>query len=434
MSRTQRAHLPGGRRSTRAIALGAATLTAAALVLYVAVWLGVDRLHVGHSDYVPTYVAGTLLRDHGGSAMYDRALEDPLYRRLNPADHIAKPLPYVSPPAAAALAAPLTLLDLATAYRVWCVLQLVMLLAATVLVVCAAPWPRGTPGTVRLACGGLALAGLGTGEMLLLGQWDGMLALGLAAAYACWRRGRLAAGAAVLGATAALTKPHLCLGLAAFLLAWRDRRVLLAGLAGVASTIVAGTLVAGPGAWVGMLVAARWEATSSERPLAGLVSLSGVGGEIGGQGWLGHGIGFALAGLALGAAYALGRGAHRRPERLESSLGAAVLLSLLAAPHMLPHDMALLAPLIAWTLARATARDAGSGHPWPGPWVCRTIAVVTVLNGAIAVSLTTGRLIDPAVVVPPCLVAGAVLLWLDTRERPPLRRRRPAAIPGAPTG
>ncbi len=407
-------HVPG---SQRLVALGLAGLATLLLVLTLAIWVGVDRLQVAESDYVPTYVAGTLIREHNRGAIYDQSAEGPLYRRLNPGYDLPKILPYISPPAAAALAAPLTLLDLPTAYRVWCALQLLMLAGAAALVVRVAPWPAGTSRSVRIVSGGIALAGVGTFEALLLGQWDGMLALGLAAAYACWRRGRLATGAALLGATAALTKPHLCLGLAAFVLAWHDRRVLLAALGGVASTVLAGTLVAGPGAWLGMLHATRWEATSADRPAADLLSLSGVGGVIGGQGGVGHALGYALGGLAIGAAYLVGRRARRHPERLESALGAALLLSLLAAPHLLPHDMALLTPVIAWTLARAAVRDAGSGRPWPGPWVCRALAVVTVLNGAVAVSLTRGRLIEPAVVVPPCLLVAAGLLWLDTRRR-----------------
>jgi hypothetical protein len=414
-------------RTVRAIALGAAALSLAAMIAYLGVWLRVDRLEVGHSDFVPTYVAGTLLREGHGASIYDTAAERPVYERLTPGDHLLTILPYMSPPAAAAVAAPLTLLDLPTAYRVWGLLQLLLLIGATVLVVRAAPWPATTTGAVRVACGGLALAGLGTGEALLLGQWDGMLALGLAVAYACWRRGRMATGAAVLGLAAGLTKPHLCLGLAALLLAWRDRRMILAGLAGVAATVVAGTLVAGPGAWLGMLHANTWEATSTARPMTDLVGLVGVGGEIGGQGTAGRLIGYGLAALAVAVAFAVGRRTRGRPGLLEPALGCAVLLSLLAAPHILPHDMALLSPVIAWTLARLAGRDAAEGQGWPGRWGLRSVALLALLNGAVAVSLTSGRLIDPALVVPPCLLLGAALLWLDARGA----RLRPAVAPVA---
>ena len=55
------------------------------MIAYLGVWLRIDRLEVGHSDFVPTYVAGTLLREGHGASIYDAAAERPVYERLTPA-------------------------------------------------------------------------------------------------------------------------------------------------------------------------------------------------------------------------------------------------------------------------------------------------------------------------------------------------------------
>ena len=190
-----------------------ATAAIALLAAYVALWSGVTRANIGTSDFTATYVGATLMREGHGAAMYDETLQAPLHAALI-APLQRGNLPFVNPPLAAAAVVPLTLVPLTAAYRIWQAAQLLMLVAAVVIALRAAPWPahlrrRGVEGATALA----ALAGTGTLSLGLLAQWDGFTALGLAGAYALWRRDRGLAGGAVLAATAAIAKPHLAIGL-----------------------------------------------------------------------------------------------------------------------------------------------------------------------------------------------------------------------------
>src|SRR5437588_2062 len=66
----------------------------------------------------------------------------------------------------------------------------------------------------------VALAVPATSNLLGVGQWTGLNALGLAMAYRSWRHHAYASGGVWLAASAAIAKPHLALGLMVFALGW----------------------------------------------------------------------------------------------------------------------------------------------------------------------------------------------------------------------
>src|SRR5579864_1000570 len=235
----------------------------ALILAYAVIWAQVSTFDIGRSDFTAFYVGGTLLREGHAHDLYSEALQAPLHASLIAPDTEAN-LPFVDTPVAAALVLPVTWLALDAAYRLWGVLELAVLILAVVIAVRAAPWPASASGAQRFAAGVAALAGAGTLAVWAQAQWTSLLALGLAVAYARWRKGDLGTGAAVLLASAAVAKPQLALGLLAFMLGWRNRRVLLGGLAGAAAVGLASLALVGPGGVAGFIgivtsSTARWD-------------------------------------------------------------------------------------------------------------------------------------------------------------------------------
>src|ERR1700730_4999066 len=140
-------------RSARLVGAVAIALIAA----YAVVWAQGSTLHIGRSYSASTYVGGTLIRDGQRAHLYDEAAQQKLHARLILPDTEGN-LPYVDAPLAAALAAPVNLLDLRTAYRLWSVLQPAVLTAAIVIAVRSAPWRPDTPRSWKVAAGAAALA------------------------------------------------------------------------------------------------------------------------------------------------------------------------------------------------------------------------------------------------------------------------------------
>ncbi|MDQ6847269.1 MAG: glycosyltransferase 87 family protein [Candidatus Dormibacteraeota bacterium] len=398
--------------------LPAAVVATAALVLlaaYVALWSGVSATNIGTSDFTATYVGATLLREGHGAAMYDHALQAPLHAALI-APLQRGNLPYVNPPVAAGIVVPLTLLPLATAYRIWQAIQLLMLGAAIVVALRAAPWPARLPHPgVRLAIALAALAGTGTLSLGLLAQWDGFTALGLAGAYALWHRNRGFAGGALLAASAAMAKPHLATGLAALLLGWRERRVLAGAATGLAAAVLASLIAAGPAALSGFVGAGVADAT--RWPLASLLGFTGLTGSWLGNGTAAHVLAAAGSLAAVTACIGLGRRVARDRSALEPCLAAATVLSLLASPHLLSHDMVLLAPVLVWMTAWAAGQDGVAA--WPGRHGRAVLAGWVVLSLTTAVDLGADQAAPPGRLVPWALLALAgVLIWqLGPRRR-----------------
>jgi len=391
-------------------ALLAGGLAAALLLTYLVMWSGVSRFEIGRSDFTSTYMGATLLRQGHGTRLYDETLQAPLHARLIAADDHEGNLPFVNPPGAALLALPVSLLDLAPAYRVWSLLQLVLVALGVAAAVRAAPWSSTTPRPVRIAAWLVGTAGAGAANTLLLGQWDGLLTLGVGMAYASWRRERGGAAGAWLAAVALLAKPHLFFGVAAFLLGRRDRRALLGALGALAGVGALSLLLVGPH---GMVDFARISLGGTDRwPLRSLLGFTGLFGS-----WLGNApAAHALAAVGSVAAVALcaALGARsRQPLQFEPALAGTLALTLVASPHLLGQDLALLAPATAWLLAWAAARDRRPA--WPGFAGRRVLLLWVLLNCTAALDFGNSQPAPPGRIVPIALAALGVVAWRATR-------------------
>jgi len=175
-------------------------VAAVLLASYAITWAQVTPGRERGTDFSASYVAALLLRSGDGAHLYDQQLEHARHLELLPPGTVID-LPFITPPTTALLALPLVALDAGTAFRVWSLLELAMLVLAVWIAIRAGPWSllrmRGPRAAVLL----MAVAGGGTYAFLLLGQIDGITALGLAAAYAAWRKDRPApAGFAEYGA------------------------------------------------------------------------------------------------------------------------------------------------------------------------------------------------------------------------------------------
>jgi hypothetical protein len=386
-------------------ALLAGGLACALLLTYLALWLGVSRLEIGRSDFTSTYMGATLLRQGHGSRLYDESLQAPLHARLiAPGDHEGN-LPFVNPPGAALLALPVSALDLPAAYRVWSLLQVVLLALGVAAAVRAAPWPRSTPRGVRPAAWLLGVAGAGTANTLLLGQWDGLLTLGVGMAYASWRHDHNEAAGAWLAAVAVLAKPHLFFGVAAFLLGRRDRRALLGAVGGLAVVGALSLLLVGPH---GMVDFASISLGGTDRwPLRSLLGFTGLFGS-----WLGnsasaHALAAVCSVVAVAACVVLGA-RSRRVDMFEPTLAGTLVLSLVASPHLLGQDLALLAPAAAWLLAWAR---------WPSAKGLRVLVLWVLLNAVATLDFGNSQPAPPGRLVPIALALLGLLAWRWTAVR-----------------
>src|SRR5438105_2465298 len=384
---------------------------AGALILgYALVWSHVSHSDVGRSDFTAFYVGGTLLREGHGAQLYNEALQQPLHTALIAPDTEGN-LPFVNSPLAAALVAPATIFDLHLAYRIWGVLELGLLILAVVIAVRSAPWPETVPRVWKLAAGLAALGSMGTLTVLAQAQWTPVVALGLALAYRDWRRGNDARGAAVLVVTAGIAKPHLALGLLAFMLGWRNRRVILGALGGALAFGVASLLLVGPSGIAGFIGIAASSTTRWDlRHMLSVVGLAGT--------YLGNGAGARIAAAvasvgACAVAYWLGSRVRRDRRRLDVALAGATVLSLLAAPHAYPHDLVLLAPALAWSVALAFRRaDVLQPSARRGRLLAVVFGLWTLINVAALVDFSDGAAFPPGQLTALTLIAAAVVAWV----------------------
>ncbi len=375
------------------------------VVVFVVRWIAEKPTEIAESDFVPLQVAGVILREGHAAQLYDPVLQSRVYAAVTQSSHPGT-LFYIHAPIAAVLMAPFTLAGLDAAFRLWGLVQLACLVAAVVIAARAAQMPPRRGGVGALAAGvGLALPA--TLVMLLQGQDVGLPALLLACAYAAMRRSSALLAGALLGVAALAGKPHLFLGVAVWILVWGDRRLIAGGIAGVAGAALASLAALGPegiAGFVSALESGRSDFPDAQESVAGLFS-SWTGG-----GWIATVLTVVVTLSALAAvAVAARRGAGGRMS-LESSLAVAVVLSLLCAPHLYPHDLALLAPVFAWMTVAATGRDRARGGALPGPSLCALLGVWVVLAACLSVDAAGTLPAGAGPLAPYALVATALLV------------------------
>jgi len=412
-------------RNRRLLAMVLVALAALTLLRYFEVWTALGPDQVRTSDYTSSYVAAQTWRAGDGAHLYDRATQLAGHQALG-TSHDALGLSYVNPPLSAVVAAPFSLFGYVTSYRVFALFQLFLLLLAIVIAVRVAPWPRSTPWLFRAGVGLLALAASGTGELLLQAQWDGVEALGLALAYLAWRRGWPGWAGVAIALSFGITKPHLAFGLVAFLIARGERRALGGAIAATGGMVMASILLVGVHGTLAFASAPATSAGVSPLPtMLGFTGLvysnlqTGMGAEV---------LVAVGAALAVALAAALGSLSRRDPAKLEIALAGATVLSLLCAPHLLIHDLVVLAPVLVWCVARAEQAVGDRLTSWSefalmGGWIALSeAALVDVGNAAVGVP---GRLVPWLLLV---AAAWSVLTTLGSGHR--VRRLEAAVAPG----
>jgi len=402
----------------------AAVVALALLSQYAATWIAVGDTTERGTDFSTSYVAALLIREGHGAQLYDQQLEQQRHLALlPPGTHIT--LPFLTPATTAVLALPFTWLDLAAASRLMSVLQVLALLTAILIAIRAAPWPSTTPRGARAAVTLAALAGVPTLVLLLLAQLDGVCALGLAGAYAAWRRDRNFVAGLLLGITVLGVKPHLALGLAVFMLARRDWRALGGFMASACVVGLTALAVGGPSAITGFIAAST--ASLSSTPANQTIGLPGLVAS-----WLGGteaavALDVVLIGVCLAACVRFGV-RSRSTHHFELDLLGVTALSLALSPHLYVYDLVLLAPAFAWSMAIAARAERSA---WPGRATLAGIAAWIVGNLVVQLDVGNAAMAPPGRVAPLALVAVAVVAWrtgTTTTGRSEVRPARAAAI------
>lgn len=406
-------------RTRRAVAVAAAVSTVL-LAYYAISWAQVTPVRERGTDFSASYVAALLVRGGDGAGLYDQQAEQSRHLTLLPAGTVID-LPFITPPTTALLALPLTVLDPGTAFRVWSVIELALLAVAVWVAIRAGPWPSRVGRAPRATTVLMATAAGGTYAFLLLGQIDGIAALGLAAAYAAWRKGRPAAAGFWLALAFAATKPHLAIGLGIWLVARRDWRALAGAVAGCAVVAAVSLTLVGPGGLAGFVSALGFAVGNT--PGASTLGIPGLVAS-----WLGGGTvpaAIAVGGslIALGGCGLLGARSRGNHGALEASLAGAAALSLVASPHLLPHDLVILAPAFAWCAARTAVAE---NAPWPGLATIRLIAAWAALGVLTLVDTGNAAPAPPGRLVPVGLLAIGVAALMIPASRP--RVENPARV------
>ena len=372
--------------------LALAVALAAAGVIAVLAQSPASRLS---SDFTINYSAGTLVRQGHLAAPYQQAELGEMMRRVAPDGAIDPRLPFSLPLAAALPYAVLSLLPLEVAFRLWQLATVLLLLIAVLLLQRALPLPHAAPTLASSRGGGK------------LEKAPGLGMLGLLAAVPTW-------------ATLTEGQPTawLFLGGAMVVLALRSDSPALSAGAGMLLAVKPQYLPA----YLAVLFAARrWRALAAASGGAALLLLSPLAGGVGGlsamvhnalsanqvvavrldEAWIGL-IGPALPvpsatvvsiALYLGVLAALWLLAWRRPASLIGFAALAGVLTVLASPHALPHDLLILA-VPAW-LAIVLYRESALPNPLPSLFAIDLALLIDVRG----IDVPLGPVVMTAVVV-----------------------------------
>ncbi|MBV8445888.1 MAG: DUF2029 domain-containing protein [Candidatus Dormibacteraeota bacterium] len=340
----------------RAAAVGA-LLVQCAVLFASAVHTATAGDAASSSDYAASWFGASAWRSVGPSHAYDFTAQAALYSQVTHGVAGAWAHPFTWAPLSLLLALPVSLLPLPAAFSVWGLLQ-AMFIAVSAVIAVRASAVRGA--RMRLAAVAVAFAGAGTVATILFGQWDGLPALGLAVAYALWRRGAEIPAAAVLCVAMLSGKPQLALALGAFVIGrslWRGAAGLTIG--GVVTALVSLALV-GSGGIAGWLHTLGITATVDP---SGSISVFGLAADVMGNGPAAQVLATLAAVGLIAMAWMLGH-ASRQPAGLEVCLLGATCASLLASPHLFVQDLALLTPVFAAVLMRIHDRRTVAVIAW----------------------------------------------------------------------
>jgi hypothetical protein len=370
----------------------------------------------GHHDFFAFYAAGTLIRAHQPEWLYSATTLTGIERHILDARvGAAGYMPFLNPPAAAALVAPLATLAEPGARVLWLV-GTVLLAVACVLVTTAGlrPW-------LRALAVALVLTSYPAFQTFVEGQWSFVLLFGCLCALIAARRGHpLLAGVAV--AVLWLKPPLLLLVLAWLLLARRWRTATAAVV-----TVVFVTLVALP--WTG------WASNANYLGLLGGVTVSHAtgAGALGATQWEGGllgmegliGLAATIAGqqhpvivdaltiaasLALVAFFLVATRSRWRSGTLTARDGmAAICLALLLDPHLYSQDCVLIVVLLVLALREAHTAAAQAAVIVTGAAVMDLAALDTLW--------TSGMPFWPPHVLTLLLIAGVVVFALRRQAR-----------------
>jgi hypothetical protein len=159
------------------------------------------------------------------------------------------------------------------------------------------------------------------------------------------------------------------LGLVAFALGWRDRRIVQGAVLGAIGVAVVSVAIVGTGGVAGFvhLVAL----SSTQFAPSAFVGIYGLTGVILGNGAPGEILWLAGAVAACVIAWLAGAAVRSDRSRLEVGLTVAALATILATPHAYVHDLVLLAPMFEWpTPASGTRLRSGRQGARPS-WFSR---------------------------------------------------------------
>ncbi|HEY0492522.1 MAG TPA: glycosyltransferase 87 family protein [Candidatus Dormibacteraeota bacterium] len=283
------------------------------------------------ADFTFYYSAALLVRDGDAAAAYDQSALQAAIKQVAPESAVDRRLPFNLPLAAVLPLVPLTLLPLELAFRAWQLISLGLLVLALLLLARSYPLGRGSFGLGLLAI----LASVPLWSVITEAQLTPLLLLGgvlvLSAA------GRDLPWAAFAGGLLLAVKPHFLPAYLLILLAARHRRSLLAAIAGGALMLMSPLAAGG----VPVLAAMIRNALSTN----GLVPIRLS------EAWIGLVAAFVPGAatqvslvLYLLALLLLAVVAIRRADTMLAPFAAIALwVGMLASPHVLPHDLLLLA-------------------------------------------------------------------------------------------
>jgi hypothetical protein len=198
----------------------------------------------------------------------------------------------------------------------------------------------------------------------------------------------------------------------AFMAGRRDWRGLAGAAAGAATVVIAGLVTAGPNA-MGAFVSALLQPANS--PTAQMQGASGIFGSLLGGGLVPFGLSMVLSLGAVVVAAWTGAVSRRRADLLEPALLAAVALSLFASPHLLGHDLTLLAPAVAAALLWGVQHEEQSSAGWPGRYTLTVLGAWAAVNVSSMLDLGKNSVGVPGRLTPWVLLAAILLLLSPLR-------------------